>query len=91
MWREYKADTVVRERESLVACSWDRSSVCWGHGGAVASAVASQLKGPGFKTSRGKLWALVACLLLCVTVPTPRVGLTKGPFCVEFACSPRVP
>ena len=26
-----------------------------------------------------------------IATSTPWVGLTKGPFCVEFACSPRVP
>ena len=37
-----------------------------GHGGAVSSAVASQLEGPGFDSRRGKMWALVARLLLRV-------------------------
>ena len=62
-----------------------------GHGGTVGSAVASQLEGPGFDSRYrrcGRWWRVPSS---ASSVPIPEAGLAKGPFCVEFACSPRVP
>ena len=75
---------------------WNLCLICQevkagGHGGAVASAAASQLEGPGFDSRRGRCgcWRRVPSSMS--SAPIPQVGLTKGPSCVEFACSPRVP
>ena len=51
----------------------------------VCSAVASQLEGPGFDSRWGRVLSSAS------SVPIPWVVLAKGPFCVEFACSPHVP
>ena len=59
--------------------------------GAVGSAVASQLEGPGFDSRWGRCGRWGRVLSSASSVPIPWVGLAKGPFCVEFACSPRVP
>src|SRR4029434_6316456 len=49
-----------------------------------ACTAASQHEGPGFDSRMGRCWYWGQVLLQCSG------GLSSGPFCVEFACSPRV-
>src|SRR4029434_4315881 len=49
-----------------------------------ACTAASQQEGPGFDSRMGRCWYWGQVLLQCSG------GLSSGPFCVEFACSPRV-
>ena len=62
-----------------------------GHGSAVWQCARFTARGSWVQTSLGMLWALAACSLLrVIAAHTLKWGLTKGPFCVEFACSLRV-
>ena len=49
-----------------------------------ACTAASQQEGPGFDSRMGRCWSWG------VSSPQCSGGLSPGPFCVEFACSPRV-
>ena len=60
--------------------------------GAVGGAVASQLEGSKFDSRRREAAGTGGVFSSpCHRCPHLSVGLAKGPFCVVFACSPRVP
>ena len=67
------------------------NSKYWFIGGTVVSAVASQLRVLGSIPARDAVGAGGVSAPSASSVPIPEAGLAKGPFCVEFACSPRVP
>src|SRR4029434_7096008 len=64
----------------------NESKVVW-HGGSVACTAASQQEGHGFDSHMGRCWLWGAGPPQSAQCSS---GLSLGPFCVEFACSPRV-
>src|SRR4029434_10988325 len=71
-----------------VAATISQFQVLRWHGGSVACTAASQQEGHGFDSHRGRCWLWGAdppqSTAQCSS------GLSPRPFCVEFACSPRV-
>src|SRR4029434_3917016 len=62
------------------------ASSTW-HGGSVACTAASQQEGHGFDSRMGRCWLWGAGPPQSAQCSS---GLSPRPFCVEFACSPRV-
>src|SRR4029434_10802918 len=94
---EIKAKTVLptsaKEVQSIItwygnctACDSSTTSSLW-HGGSVACTAASQQEGHGFDSRMGCCWLWGAGPPQSAQCSG---GLSPGPFCVEFACSPCV-